>query len=52
METDVGLDRVLHRFRPVVTSTREDLELAPTIRYRDIVRFGEVFSFTIRFQVE
>ncbi len=48
IETDVTLAAVASGFRPVVASAREDLVVKPARRYRDTVRFGDDFSYSVR----
>ena len=48
LEPDVTLVKVEYGFHPVVESTREDLELVPALRFKDVVCFEEEFTFILR----
>ncbi len=52
LETDVTLVGKACGFRPVVASARGDLKLEPSRRYRNAVRFGDDFSYSVRDVVE
>ena len=48
IETDVTLVSVASGFRPVVARTRSPLALEPARRYRDAMRSGDDFSYSVR----